>query len=129
MSYPIDTISRRWIFIFPGPESDIKILGPGSYQWVLGPGFQVKTSRWRAQDPGSHIWVPSPESTVLGSTFLVCRQLKPIFLQKEYPALVFSWKLSKLFNNNFFKEFCYKKKSIVIGNVNQISIADLIRQL
>ena len=49
-----------------------------------------------------------------------CRmQLKPIFIQKEVPALVFSWQLSEIFNNNFFKErkkallwekkHCYKK--------------------
>ena len=50
-----------------------------------------------------------------------CRmQLKPIFIQKEVPALVFSWQLSEIFNNNFFKErkkallwekkHCYKKR-------------------
>ena len=47
-------------------------------------------------------------------------QLKPIFIQKEVPALVFSWQLSEIFNNNFFKErkkallwekkHCYKKR-------------------
>ena len=59
-------------------------------------------------------------------------QLKPIFIQKEVPALVFSWQLSEIFNNNFFKErkkallwekkHCYKKR-------DQISIANLITQL
>ena len=50
-----------------------------------------------------------------------CRmQLKLIFIQKEVPALVFSWQLSEIFNNNFFKErkkallwekkHCYKKR-------------------
>ena len=38
-------------------------------------------------------------------------QLKPIFIQKEVPALVFSWQLSEILNNNFFKE---RKKSIVM---------------
>ena len=48
-------------------------------------------------------------------------QLKPIFIQKEVPALVFSWQLSEIFNNNFFKErkkallwekkHCYKKST------------------
>ena len=59
-------------------------------------------------------------------------QLKPIFIQKEVPALVFSWQLSEFFNNNFFKEtrkHCYEKRSIVIRNVDQISIANLITQL
>ena len=40
-------------------------------------------------------------------------QLKPIFIQKEVPALVLSRQTSKIFNNNFFKERkkknCYKK--------------------
>ena len=38
-------------------------------------------------------------------------QLKPIFIQGEAPALVFSWKLSEIFNNNFFKE---RKRNIVM---------------
>ena len=54
-------------------------------------------------------------------------QLKPIFIQKVVSALVFSWQLSEIFNSNIFKEHCYKKKSIVITNVNQIYIANLIR--
>ena len=29
-------------------------------------------------------------------------ELKPIFIQKEAPVQVFSWQLSKIFNNNFF---------------------------
>ena len=41
-----------------------------------------------------------------------CRmQLRSIFIQKEVPTLVFSWQLSEIFNNNFFKE---RKKSIVM---------------
>ena len=36
-------------------------------------------------------------------------QLKPIFIQKEVPALVFSWQLSEILNNNFFKE---RKKAL-----------------
>ena len=42
-------------------------------------------------------------------------QLKPIFIQKVVPALVFYRQLSEIFNNNFFKEkkkHCHKKKSI-----------------
>ena len=31
-------------------------------------------------------------------------QLKPIFIQKEVLALVFSWQLFEIFNGNFFKE-------------------------
>ena len=41
-------------------------------------------------------------------------QLKPIFIQKQAPALVFSWQLSEIFNNDFFntlinfeKKHCY----------------------
>ena len=45
-------------------------------------------------------------------------QLKPTFIQKEIPALVFSRQISKIFNNNFFKDRkkknFYKKKSIVM---------------
>ena len=37
-------------------------------------------------------------------------QLKPIFIQNEVPALMFSWQLSEIFNNNFLKEQCCKKK-------------------
>ena len=37
-------------------------------------------------------------------------QLKPIFIQKEVPALVFSWQLSEIFKNNFFKE---RKKALL----------------
>ena len=47
-------------------------------------------------------------------------QLKPIFIQKEVSALVLSWQLPEIFNNNFFKEkkkhfykkkkHCYKKR-------------------
>ena len=43
-------------------------------------------------------------------------------------ALVFFLQLSEICNNNFFQEDCYKKKNIVIGNVDQISIANLITQ-
>ena len=42
------------------------------------------------------------------------------------PAPVFSLQSSEIFNSNFFKEDCYKKKSIVIRNVDQISITNLI---
>ena len=52
-------------------------------------------------------------------------QLNPIFIQKEVLALVFSWQLSDIFNNNFLKRkktHCYKKR-------DQISIANLIMQL
>ena len=59
-------------------------------------------------------------------------QLKPIFIQKEVPALVFSWQLSEILNNNFFKErkkALYEKRNIVIKNVDQISIANLITRL
>ena len=67
-------------------------------------------------------------------------QLKPTFIQKEIPALVFSRQISKIFNNNFFKDRkkknFYKKKSIVmrkkkivIRNVDQLSITNLITQL
>ena len=56
-------------------------------------------------------------------------QLKPIFIQKGVPALVFSWQLSKIFNNNFFKEHCFKKKNIFIRNVDRISTANLITEL
>ena len=56
-------------------------------------------------------------------------QLKPIFIQKEVPALLFSSQLSEIFNTNFLKGHCYKKESFVIRNVDQISIANLIRQL
>ena len=31
-------------------------------------------------------------------------------MQKEVPALVFSWQLPEIFNNNLFKEHCYKKR-------------------
>ena len=31
-------------------------------------------------------------------------QLKPVFIEKEVPALVFFWQLYEIFNNNFFKE-------------------------
>ena len=55
--------------------------------------------------------------------------LKPSFIQIEVRALVFSWQLSEIFNNNFFKKHCYKKKSIVIRNVDHVSIANLITQL
>ena len=47
-------------------------------------------------------------------------QLKPIFIKKEVPTLVFSRQSSEIFNNNFFKErkkallwekkHCYKKR-------------------
>ena len=64
------------------------------------------------------------ENTFTGVSFLInisCGMpLKPIFIQKEVPTLVFSWQLSEIFNNNFFKErkkallcekkHCYKKR-------------------
>ena len=59
-------------------------------------------------------------------------QLKPISVQKEVLALVFSWQLSEIFNYDFFKEkkkHCYKQKCIVIRNMDQVSIANLIMQL
>ena len=37
-------------------------------------------------------------------------QLKLIFIQKEALALVFSWHLFEIFNNNFLKDLCYKKR-------------------
>ena len=38
--------------------------------------------------------------------FLIAgRQLKPIFIQKKTPTLVFFLQLSKIFNNNFFNMF------------------------
>ena len=37
-------------------------------------------------------------------------QLKPIFIQKEVPALVLSWQVSEFFNNNIFKE---RKKALL----------------
>ena len=54
------------------------------------------------------------ENTFIGVYYLInivaaCCSI--IFIQKEVPALVFSWQLSKIFNNDFFKERCYKKKS------------------
>ena len=59
-------------------------------------------------------------------------QLKPIFIRKEVLALAFSWQLSAIFSNNFFKEkkkYCYKKKEHCYKK--QISIANqmLITQL
>ena len=55
-------------------------------------------------------------------------QLKPIFIQNEVPALMFSWQLSEIFNNNFLKEQCCKKKKTrrIVG---QMSIVNLITQL
>ena len=51
-------------------------------------------------------------------------RLKLIFIQKEVPALVFSWQLSEIFKKNFFKErknalfwekkHCYKKRGLDI---------------
>ena len=38
-------------------------------------------------------------------------QLRPIFIQKELPALVFSWQLSEIFNSDFFKE---RKKALLL---------------
>ena len=73
------------------------------------------------------------ENTCARASFLINvvagSQLKPIFIQKEIPVLVFSWQLSESFNNNFFKKHCYKKKSIIKRNVDQISIANLTMQL
>ena len=56
-------------------------------------------------------------------------QLKPIFIQKDVLPLVFSWQLSELSNDNFFKKHCYQKESTVNKNVYQISITNLITQL
>ena len=60
-----------------------------------------------------------PYRSVFFNKCSCCMQLKPIFIQKEVLALVFSWQLSEIFNNNFFKErkkallwekkHCYKK--------------------
>ena len=60
-----------------------------------------------------------PYRSVFFNKYSCCMQLKPIFIQKEVLALVFSWQLSEIFNNNFFKErkkallwekkHCYKK--------------------
>ena len=77
------------------------------------------------------------ENASTGESFLInisCRmQLKPIFIQKEVPVLVFSWQLSEFFLTTTFlkreKKHCYEKRSIVIRNVDQISIANLITQL
>ena len=54
------------------------------------------------------------ENTFIGVSYLInivaaCCSI--IFIQNKVPALVFSWQLSKIFNNDFFKEHCYKKKS------------------
>ena len=60
----------------------------------------------------------------------ICRSATWAYLySKEVTALVFSWQLSEIFNNNFVKEYCYKSKSIVIRNMDQISTANLIMQL
>ena len=40
-------------------------------------------------------------------------QLNPIFIQKEVPALVFSWQLSEIFNNNFLKGIIIRKKALL----------------
>ena len=44
-------------------------------------------------------------------------QLKPIFIQKGVPALVFSWQLSEIFNNNVFwrekKALLLRKKALL----------------
>ena len=40
-------------------------------------------------------------------------QLKPIFIQKKVPALVFSWQLSEILNKKSsvtWKKYCYKKR-------------------
>ena len=64
------------------------------------------------------------ENAFTGESFLInisCRmQLKPIFIQKEVPTLVFSWQVSEISKKNFFKErkkallwekkHCYKKR-------------------
>ena len=75
----------------------------------------------------------SEESTYTRVSFLVNvaagLQLKPIFIQKQVPALVFFWQLSEFFNNNFFKKHCYKKESILIRKVDHLSITNLITQL
>ena len=64
-------------------------------------------------------------------SFLIAgRQLKPIFIQKETPALVLSLQLFKFLTTTFFNTFFKTlKKSIIIRNVDQISIANLITQL
>ena len=49
--------------------------------------------------------------------------------QQPYPTLVFSEQLFEIFNNIFFKEQCYKKRIIVIRNVDQMSITNVITQL
>ena len=67
--------------------------------------------------------------SVLFNKYSCSMQLKPTFISNKFPAMVFSWQLSERFRNNFFKERCYKKKSNVIRNVDQISIANLITHL
>ena len=59
-------------------------------------------------------------------------QLKPISIQKEVLALLFPDSYLKFLTTNFLKrekKHCYEKRSIVIRNVDQISIANLITQL
>ena len=51
--------------------------------------------------------------SVLFNKYSCSMQPKPILIQKEVLALVFSWLLSEIFNNNSFKEkkkHCYKKR-------------------
>ena len=58
-------------------------------------------------------------------------QLKPIFIQKEVRALVLPDSYLKFLATTFIKrekKHCYEKRSIVIRNVDQISIANLITQ-
>ena len=43
-------------------------------------------------------------------------------------APVFSWQLCEIYNNNFFNTKLTLKRSIVIRNVDQISIGNLITQ-
>ena len=39
-------------------------------------------------------------------------RIKSIFFQKEVPTQVFSWQLSEILKNNFFKMCCYKKQEV-----------------
>ena len=62
----------------------------------------------------TNVFKHSQENTCTRVSFLInvvaSLQLKPIFIWKEVPPLVFPWQLAEIFNNNFFKEYCYKKR-------------------
>ena len=52
----------------------------------------------------------SQENTFTGVSFLINIVVACNLSLKEVPGLVFSWQLSEIFNNNFFKE---KKKALL----------------